>query len=785
MWTQRGGVSRKSCLDSQEDVTESRGMFWNRTESGSPRDADEWFTPGRFAMLLAALTCAAYPEVIVGWGTFFHRDFAVFGYPLAFYHRESFWRGEIPLWNPLNDCGMPFLAQWNTLTLYPLSLIYLLFPLSWSLGIFCLAHFFWAGMGMYFLAHRWTDNRFAAAAAGLMFSFNALMLNSLMWPNNIAAMGWLPWVVLATERAWREGGRWLLAAALAGAMQMLSGAPEVILLTWVLLAALFGGEIVRAPTGRWRMAARFLTEGLWVAGLAAAQLLPFLDLLTHSQRDKAFANSMWSMPTWGWANFLVPLYRSYLTPLGPYAQPDQYWISSYYLGVGVVALALLAVGLVRRRLVWLLGALTALCLLLALGPHGLVYSALRKVLPGLGFMRYPIKFVVLPTVLVPLLAATFLAHCPTVTPVDWPRQRRRIVGFGFALLAIIGVLIWSAFQYPLHGASAGVAAQSGAIRAGFLIMILGGTVALRQIKRQPLTTPARFALLLLLWFDALTAGPRPNPSVPPWVYEPDLARKELHLDPAPQVGESRAMLNAEAEGNLPVVPMTNAVNQVLYARLALYGDANLLDHIPKVVGMYSLFLRESGEVLSTLWGAPQPSAGLADFLAVSHINTPGKVTEWEFRPTHLPWVTAGQKPLFADSAGTLRALSAADFDPRRTVFLPLEARAMVTVSNASHASVSVQQFSPHKVQLQVQAPEAALVVIAQTFYHNWQACVDDQPVRLLRANHAFQALQVPAGQHHVTLVYADRMFYYGALISLLSAALWMALWLQGRKRPMA
>ena len=153
------------------------------------------------------------------------------------------------------------------------------------------------------------------------------------------------------------------------------------------------------------MARRFLLTGLWVGGLAAAQLLPFLDLLAHSQRDKAFADSMWSMPVWGWANFLVPLYRTYLTPLGSYAQPDQYWISSYYLGVGVVALALLAVGWVRRPLVWLLGVLTALCLLLALGPHGLVYSALRKVLPGLGVMRYPIKFVMLPTVLVPLLAA--------------------------------------------------------------------------------------------------------------------------------------------------------------------------------------------------------------------------------------------------------------------------------------------------------------------------------------------------------------------------------------------
>jgi uncharacterized membrane protein YfhO len=106
----------------------------------------------------------------------------------------------------------------------------------------------------------------------------------------------------------------------------------------------------------------------------------------------------------------------------------------------------------------------------------------------------------------------------------------------------------------------------------------------------------------------------------------------------------------------------------------------------------------------------------------------------------------------------------------------------VTVSNASSAKVSVQQFSPHKVRLEVDAPEAALVVIAQSFYHNWRARVDDQPMPLLRANHAFQAVQVPAGQHQVTLVYQDRLFYYGALLSFLSAAILLGLWLRGRKQ---
>src|SRR5947207_11814157 len=106
----------KACLSSQPE---------HRTAGAGA----EWLTPGRFAFILAACIFAAYPEVVLGVRTFFFRDFGFFGYPLAFHHRESIWHGEIPLWNPLNNCGLPFLSQWNSMALYPGSLLYLVLPL--------------------------------------------------------------------------------------------------------------------------------------------------------------------------------------------------------------------------------------------------------------------------------------------------------------------------------------------------------------------------------------------------------------------------------------------------------------------------------------------------------------------------------------------------------------------------------------------------------------------------------------------------------------------------------
>ena len=220
----------------------------NEPAPPAPRAAapDGWFSPGRFAALLALLVLAAFPDVLFGLKTFVVRDFGFFAYPNAHFQRGCFWRGEFPLWNPYNDCGVPFLAQWNTMPLYPPTLIYLLLPLTWALNFFCLLHLWFAGMGAYLLARRWTGNDFAAAFAGVAFAFNGLTLNLLMWPSHIATFAWMPWVILAVEPAWREGGRKIFLAALAGAMQMLAGGPETILFTWLLLAGLWVMDLVRA-----------------------------------------------------------------------------------------------------------------------------------------------------------------------------------------------------------------------------------------------------------------------------------------------------------------------------------------------------------------------------------------------------------------------------------------------------------------------------------------------------------------------------------------------------------
>jgi len=76
----------------------------------------------------------------------------------------------------------------------------------------------------------------------------------------------------------------------------------------------------------------------------------------------------------------------------------------------------------------------------------------------------------------------------------------------------------------------------------------------------------------------------------------------------------------------------------------------------------------------------------------------------------------------------------------------------------------------------VHSERATVVVIAQAHYPCWRAFVDGKPVTLWRANHAFQAVAVPAGSHHVRLVYRDNWFALGCVISIATAAAHALAW---------
>ena len=167
---------------------------------------------------------------------------------------------------------------------------------------------------------------------------------------------------------------------------------------------------------------------------------------------------------------------------------------------------------------------------------------------------------------------------------------------------------------------------------------------------------------------------------------------------------------------------------------------------------------------------------LLDFIGVSQITAPGKAFDWTSRPSAMPLVTAGQQPVFADDRTAFQAFYQTNLDFRRIVVLPLEARGSLTATQQTFARILDTKFANQSITIQSEAPAAIMVVISQSYYPAWRAYVDGQPTTIWRANYAFQALEVPAGNHQIRLVYEDKNLLAGAVLSGLGLLACTGLW---------
>src|SRR5205814_1396560 len=155
-----------------------------------------------------------------------------------------------------------------------------------------------------------------------------------------------------------------------------------------------------------------------------------------------------------------------------------------------------------------------------------------------------------------------------------------------------------------------------------------------------------------------------------WVFKPG----RLQLTPQPAVGATRAMTSPVANLLLHDFAPTNVIEDVLSRRQGLQPAYNLLDSIPSVGGYYPIQLREADRFNSKLYASREEYPRVEAFLGVSHVNAATNALAWETRTNYLPLVTAGQRVLFSDDDGAMKAIFAPEFDSRRVVYLTPDAQ---------------------------------------------------------------------------------------------------------------
>jgi hypothetical protein len=99
---------------------------------------------------------------------------------------------------------------------------------------------------------------------------------------------------------------------------------------------------------------------------------------------------------------------------------------------------------------------------------------------------------------------------------------------------------------------------------------------------------------------------------------------------------------------------------------------------------------------------------------------------------------------------------------------------------AASDTVRIVDDAPERLVLATQTRGPALAVVTDAYYPGWVATVDGRPAPILRADHAFRAVAVPAGEHRIEMRYMPASLRLGALVSGLGALVAGAMLLAGR-----
>lgn len=328
-------------------------------------------------------------------------------YPWRLLLHRAAREGRLPLWNPHQFCGYPFVGNGQSALFYPPNWLYLVVHPNLGLGLSAALHYFLAGLFVFGLARCWGLGRLPALFAALAFTYGGFMVAWIELPTLVNSLVWLPLAWWGLEVICRSAapassasprvGLLMLAGALG--LALLAGHLQIAAYVWIFAALYAAARLPALLRFGARVAGRAL--GLTLAAvalaglLAAVQVLPTLELGRYSTRGAGGPSAA------GFAfhheRALQPV--ELLTLLAPdlFGSPvsgDYQGISySEHCGfVGAVTVALLFVGLLlgrRRGAAWLFGgvALFALWGALAGPPALLLYWGVPKLGQAGGFPR--------------------------------------------------------------------------------------------------------------------------------------------------------------------------------------------------------------------------------------------------------------------------------------------------------------------------------------------------------------------------------------------------------------
>ncbi len=122
-------------------------------------------------------------------------------FPWRTFAARELHQGRIPLWNPHQFAGTPFLANGQSAVFYPLSWPFWTMDVARAFGVSAWIHSLLAAFSTYFLCQNWKLSRAASLLAAIAFTFCGFLTFWISLPTLANTASWLPLLILLFERA--------------------------------------------------------------------------------------------------------------------------------------------------------------------------------------------------------------------------------------------------------------------------------------------------------------------------------------------------------------------------------------------------------------------------------------------------------------------------------------------------------------------------------------------------------------------------------------------------------
>lgn len=724
---------------------------------------------------------------------FCYRDIGRYYYPTRFFVVESLIKGDFPLWNPYIFCGYPAFASLQQATLYPLSLLYLLFPFFSGFNFYFIIHNIVASVGMYLLLKKYCLSFPSAFAGAVCFSFCGYTLSMMNLLTTLSAIVWLPWIFLFfIQFKQRQEIMPLLGCSVIFVLQLFSGQPEIAFITGLMFS--FFLFSIRALTIRQKLYSLGFSFLVFIA-LSSIQLFPFFELLKNSVRllQQNTPKNVWSFHPLEMINFILPSWTDRLVAGSP-IWFGQAWMKTGY--TGVIALILSGLGISsgqREKNFFLMMGLISL--FLSFGEFVPGARLLHEYLPGFSSIRYPIKYICLfyfsLAVFSGFGAEKLLSQRISLKKMFWPLMLFMcllivlLFGLEFNLflpwlektyLHKLAFLEKKLFYYHFSKLSHDVIVNIFLV-GGFFCLLLFRSLLKKKIFP--------FFFLFFVLVSSLYGTYRLEP----------LVEREFYTIPTENtqflktnVREERYFLSpkssAEAIKGVPILPDVDFKEDFYKRQKVVLPNLGVVHHLATIDGYESIKLKNNEHVKNMLSARPlAKTAKFIDVLGVKYILSFYPIEEKQFNLVRDDYIffyenlNAGKrvylfdKVLFLEDEKQIdQVLDGSKFNPFQEVIIHEGADDTISLpSGSALRKVNMVEFienSPRQIVIEAETSDLNWLVLADTYYPGWRASVNNAPTKIYRANYMMRAVVLPPGKNKIVFTFRPAWFWPSLVITL-------------------